>query len=202
MDKPVRELTMGEVMELCQKRGNGTGCCGGCPLSDDNEICRVNTPPEDWDLPEEPAGTTAAKPRLAEVLGVDVNERCRLPVNGGTLTFWVTETGCFETDPPQQVGSTYLLLDAINHPESIIRAPRLTEAELERCRPYGAKWVSRDKSGIDWTVNLWREKPMYGEEIYNQTEEGSLIATIHDPNLFPSVRPGGLVEVEEAGCDA
>ena len=57
------------------------------------------------------------KPRLAEMLGVEVGESFMIPNNGGSVTFEITADGHFKTCPPNQTGSTYLLLDAINHPE-------------------------------------------------------------------------------------
>ena len=150
---------------------------------------------KDINVPSKPA-----KPRLAEVLGVEVGQKWRVvcPEEGiNSVEVWLNEKG--RLIGLNGVVGSILLCAAINHPESIIRAPRLTGAELERCRVYRAKWVSRDKNCDDGTVDVWSERPLYGEDMYNQTEEGSLIATIHDPTLFPSVHPGDCICVEVGG---
>ena len=146
------------------------------------------------------AACKSDKPRLAEVLGVEVGERFRVPVNGGTLTFWVTEKGYFKTDPPEQVGSTYLLLDAINHPESIIRAPRLTEPEIVIMRALGAKWVSRDDYP-DAYPELWEGKPELAGKTY-ACSTPTRVCIVFREGMFQSVRPGDCISVEEAGGDA
>ena len=96
------------------------------------------------------------KPRLAEVLGINVGVKFRVLSCPGVV-FWLTDDGYYETEPPRAIRSSYGILDAINHPESIIRAPRLTEEELERCRVYGAKWVSRNDFGS--YIDLWDKQP-------------------------------------------
>lgn len=70
--------------------------------------------------------------------------------------------------------------------------PRLTEEELERCLAYGAKWVSRDKYCS--SIELWRTKPLYEDGKYNL---GDLIASVLDRKLFPSVRSGECICVED-----
>ncbi len=140
---------------------------------------------------------TKDKPRLAEVLGIETGEH--IEVKGYVGEFWVDPDGL----PMAIEGSSSwvaAILEAINHPESIIRTKRLTEAELERCRVYGAKWVSRDNYMARF--ELWRTKPEYKNGIYySQANKGGLIAAIFDDSLFQSVRPGDCIEVEEAGGD-
>ena len=74
---------------------------------------------------------------------------------------------------------------------------RLTEPEIAIMRAVGAKWVSRDDNCDDGSVDLWGAKPLYGDGMYNNTEDGGLIATIRSSALIPSVKPGDLIGLEE-----
>lgn len=84
--------------------------------------------------------------------------------------------------------------DACSRAASSIGDQLLTEAELERCRAYGARWVSRDDVGKCF-VKLWKGKPMSSAGCYVGREQ---VALVHDVSLFPSVQPGGCVCAEQA----
>lgn len=143
------------------------------------------------------------KPRLAEVLGVAVgenfyirdkarcvNEYCKMMADGSV------QSGAGETIRGD------LLSIAINYPESIIRVPQLTEAELRIMQDCGARWVSRsDSSATDDCkyVKLWEAKPT--KNSFGKWEE-----TIHldahlaviDARKFPSVQFGDCICAGEA----
>lgn len=199
-DKPLSEWTLGDVKQNCKRNITDERECWNCPF--EYKTCGSGSGriPANWDIDEIPVAEDTnvpdkpAKPRLAEILGVEVGERFNIDgyfQNGNTrVAFWVTEKGCYETDPPKTDNSSYALLDAINHPESIIRAPRLTEAELAICKAVGAKWVSKDER-ISQDINLWESKPKKDEI---GTFSGQWFGRIHGA-LFPSVRPGDCLEV-------
>ena len=84
--------------------------------------------------------------------------------------------------------------DACSRAVSSIRDQLLTEVELERCRAYGVRWVSRDDVGKCF-VKLWKGKPMSSAGCYVGREQ---VALVHDVSLFPSVQPGGCVCAERA----
>ena len=136
----------------------------------------------------------AVNPRLAEILGVKVGESFMIPNNGGSVTFEITENGKFKTDPPNMVGSTYLLLEAIERPEIIIRQSRITPEELAICKAVGAKWLCMDDAGFK--AELWNTKP-------SKTDKGIYVAFGVDPMarlqpyVFPSLKPGDCINVEE-----
>lgn len=75
--------------------------------------------------------------------------------------------------------------------------PRLTEQELAICKAVGAKWVSWDKFHIpelrNGIVDLWECSPHYNGAQYSGT---GLLAKV-GIELFPSLNPGDLVNVEE-----
>ncbi len=205
--------------------------CVGCPLNgkvcDDCENVFFPFAPEDWKIDGETeaktereglgpsptgetegpamgvgAGSKPARPRLAEVLGVEVGERFQ--VDGAAGEFWVESDGGVKSSwtAPSIPPITRYILYAINHPESIIRAPRLTESEIAIMRAVGAKWVSRNiNNGVDCAVicaavYLWREKPSSNIGLY--FADGGPIATVNDPDIFSSVKPGECIGVEEA----
>lgn len=79
-------------------------------------------------------------------------------------------------------------LAAINHPESITHAPRLTESELAICKSTGAKWVTRDECDDDEYVDLRDEKPeLFVDGCYSGVR--CIIGRVQ-ASLMPSVHPG------------
>lgn len=141
------------------------------------------------------------KPRLADVLGVEVGEKIKIAIPGKTETGWfqMDKNGCLkDVDNLCDLSGVYLAY-AINHPETIIRTPRLTEYELAICKAIGALWLSLD-SNEDF-VKAWMDKPGIegaGDGSWIRFNNGgnlySFIAKIRK-DLFPSVHPGDLIEV-------
>lgn len=80
------------------------------------------------------------KPRIAQVLGVEVGERVYYKdPNDEMLQFFVQPDGvpvfAFESgEPVGKIGMGYAIAQAINHPGRIIRKPRWTEQEVERAK--------------------------------------------------------------------
>lgn len=146
---------------------------------------QVNDPDHPCDVPE--------KPRLCEVLGVDVGERFRVNdgEGGAHPVFYIDNYGglCKAETDSLNIGIFWLTL-IINHPEKIVRVPRLTPEEVQRCRVFGAKWVSRDGDGE--RVDLWEGKPEKAGGVWM----GARIANSWN-RFFPSVQPGQLVQVED-----
>ena len=81
--------------------------------------------------------------------------------------------------------------------ELIETGPGLTEPELTICKAVGAKWATRDYSSDDPPVVLWANEPQRAIKIYMGCD---YIASVR-PNLFPSLKPGDCVNVEEAYGD-
>lgn len=138
------------------------------------------------------------KPRLAEVLGVEVGVWFR--ITGFKGKYCVLDNGAMCSSEVPLTGVE--LAEIINHPESIIRATRLTEAELRIMQDCGARWVSRsDSSATDDCkyVKLWEAKPT--KNSFGKWEE-----TIHldahlaviDARKFPSVQFGDCICAGEA----
>lgn len=124
----------------------------------------------------------AKKPRLCEILGVEVNEE--FEVSGLSATYRISTYGdreflrdsawktcAFEVD----------LIYTINHPEKIIRKLKFSADEKACMRLLGDRWIARDKDGDLW---LYTEKPGKHEATFD-TERGD---TYRCPeHLFPQI---------------
>lgn len=76
--------------------------------------------------------------------------------------------------------------------------PHLTVEEAERCRVYGAKWIYRTTGG-DQPIFLSREKMVLDDtDCPSNTDDCGFIVSVWDTSLFPSVKPGIQICVEEA----
>ena len=93
--------------------------------------------------PEEANIDKQKKPRICEVLGVEVGERFELGNTGiillvnddGLLHIGLSHGNHKETDM-----NVNYLVKAINHPDRIIRKPRFTEREVERAKAIKMIW--------------------------------------------------------------
>lgn len=144
---------------------------------------------------DDSAHSVARKPRLCEVLGVDVGERFRVRDGEkalGPLSIALTGDVIAGSIIPRDV--VFALTEAINHPEKIEREPRLTDKERDICRILGVKWVSRDV-GSDQT-DLWCMETEADEDNFPR-QVRRYIGHINK-SYFPSVRPGHLILVEDA----
>ena len=135
---------------------------------------------EDDHIPqaEKKEETNMGKPRICEVLGVDVDEvfTIETPVRKSTYCR-IDEKGkiyntCVET-----------LCYAINHPDCIIRKPRWTEQEVERAKAIKVLYPEADKlDECDPQIKVLNTE--------------FVIATL-DNALFTSLRPGETIKLDE-----
>lgn len=72
------------------------------------------------------------KPRICEVLGVDVGEKFSTASTSG-MTYHITQAGAF-LDSAGNYPNAHVVCDLISHPDHIIRKPHFTEQEAERAR--------------------------------------------------------------------
>ena len=109
------------------------------------------------------------KPRICEILGVEPGKS--FYIQGFNKTeFWIMDDGTFATRPSNAPGSTRALLQALDHPDRIIRKPRFTKQERE-----DAKALKR----------------IFGKDIaVSRSARGELTANhvYIDRSLFPSIR--------------
>ena len=72
------------------------------------------------------------KPRIAEILGVEVGERFSLMgFQPHYVEFWIKSDGTFETMPPRLPNSTVAILRAIEQPCFVIHKPQWTKQDKE-----------------------------------------------------------------------
>lgn len=120
------------------------------------------------------------KPRICEVLGVDVGERFR--VEGQDEELFVNEQG-WVFYGENGILSSSGIQTAINHPDRIIRKPRFTEQEVERGKAIKVLYPEADSlDECDPQVKVLNNK--------------FVIATL-DKALFPTLRPGESVKLDE-----
>ena len=127
------------------------------------------------------------KPRIAQVLGVEVGEDVKYRhTDGSEENLCVCEDGrVIISSLSCKITATSVLINAINHPDRIIRKPRWTEQEVE-----DAKTIKR-VFGRDGTI-----------ERHSKTMTVPYSARTFDhlyisENLFPSLHPDESVTLDE-----
>lgn len=81
------------------------------------------------------------KPRIAEILGVEVGERFSLMgFQPHYVEFWIKSDGTFETNPPRIPNSSVALLRAVEQPCFVIRKPGWTRNEIRMAKAIKAIW--------------------------------------------------------------
>ena len=118
------------------------------------------------------------KPRICEVLGVEVGEWWEY----GRIEYSVTENGII-IDHNNTVHFTGLT-GAINNPDRIIRKPRFTEREVERAKAIRLIYPTAYRlEEADPLIRVW-------------DKEGKLLAHV-DVNLFLSLNPEQSYTLDE-----
>lgn len=125
------------------------------------------------------------RPRICQMLGVEIGEEWSYPGFAGP--FRVNQDGYREYKSKD--GVWYLcqaeedLTEIINHPDRIIRQPRFTEEEVA-----DAKVLMRALGATGLKRNRY-------EDIYATSDTSA--DTLLDSEMFPSLRPGQTVSLEE-----
>jgi len=131
-------------------------------------------------------GNQSSKPRICEVLGVEVGERFCISRMGEKVVFWIVEDGTYRTEPPSALKSSYAILQAIEHPEYVIRPPRFTEEEVADARA-----IVRLFNGFQCGVVRKERGGLLLEDKYGD----ALLAISGE--LFPSILPGQSVKLSD-----
>lgn len=127
------------------------------------------------------------KPRICEVLGAEVGEDVKYRHTDGTEeNICVCEDGrVIISSLSCKISTVAVLINAINHPDRIIRKPRWTEQDVK-----GAKAI-RHVFGRDGTIK--RHSKAMAAPYSTLTFDHLYI----NENLFPSLRPGETVKLDE-----
>ena len=209
--KVIKEIKSGKKKEvsigcsvaerICSICGNNTGSCKHKPGEYYNGkqcFMELNNPIEvfEWSFVTTPEKEEANmdKPRICEVLGVEVDEEWT--VSGNDIAIYRVSGGvALEYAMPKYNGSGYgqwlpagmpCLVDFINHPDRIIRKPRFTQQEVE-----SAKIIS-----VLFPEATHIER-LRGSKVLGITgAEDGWIADI-ESSLFPEIKSGQSVTLDE-----
>lgn len=126
------------------------------------------------------------KPRICEVLGVEIGEVWTF--GGDPTKFRICADGhreYYHSGRWQEGCAEFNLCDAINHPDRIIRKPRWTEQEVEDAKDIlrlleDAHSIKKYAGDIMWICNS-----------HNVTMVNA------KAGMFPSIRPGESVTLDE-----
>lgn len=129
------------------------------------------------------------KPRICEVLGVEVGEDVKYRHTDGTEeNICVCEGGrIIISSLSCKLPTVAVLINAINHPDRIIRKPRFTQQEVERAK--AIKVLLPEINAIKYD-GAWTQCLEIVDGTYFQRE----VITRH---LFPSVEKGQVYTLDE-----
>lgn len=132
------------------------------------------------------------KPRLAEVLGVEVGEKFRIadyPVDYGDVAVCTDgKVRRVRSNPPLEHGDKIganALYHIINHPENIKRCPRWTEQEVEI-----AKAIKLLAPAMDCIERISENR----SELYSKLDFGAAYLPIP---CIPSMKPGERIALND-----
>lgn len=129
--------------------------------------------------------TEMVRPRICEVLGVEVGEDVKYRHTDGTEeNICVCEGGgIIISSLSCKLPTVAVLINAINHPDRIIRKPHWTEQDVEDAKTV-RRVFGRD-GAIRRTPNLGERSTLVFDHLYINED------------LFPSIKPGQSVTLDE-----
>ena len=162
--------------------------CIGCEIEknfDPQEGCK------NWEKKKE---ANMDKPRICEVLGVEVGEDVKYRHTDGTEeNICVCEDGrVIISSLSRKMSTVAVLINAINHPDRIIRKPHWTEQEVE-----DAKTIRR-VLGADWKRVEREDDGFIVLKFLNTGDDEILCQSLRlESNAFPSVKIGQVYTLDE-----
>lgn len=119
------------------------------------------------------------KPRICEVLGVEVGEHFSYNERPD-IDIWFCGTGAWNCSK-QDKDIPFYIIACINHPDRIIRKPRWTEQEVERAKAIKTLW------------------PCAKAIVKAESGAISVVGATIELNVdhFPSLHPGKTVTLDE-----
>lgn len=84
---------------------------------------------------EKSMDTSNSKPKICEILGVEVGEEFKIKGLDETV-FQILDDGTFTTQPFNVPGSTTVLLRALDHPERVVHLPRWSSDEVALAKTF------------------------------------------------------------------
>lgn len=172
--------------------------CGNCNQTDG--MCYTSDPPKcrckvtgeyhtydhECDVEEETMNKQD-KPRICEVLGVEVGEQFK--ISSTKSEYYINESGeMIRIANGFHLGCGGILETIINHPDRIIHKPRFTEKEIAFMRYLYGCGVEEIERPSECTCDVWA----YAEKEGNGRRTWTLM-----PWCLPSLRPGQSVHLSE-----
>lgn len=187
MPETAKHKETNAVEGMCCDCAHGGPCCDWS----ENEDCQHKKEDGTCWVPYTKEEANMDKPRICEVLGVEVDEEWT--VSGNDIAIYRVSGGvALEYAMPKYNGDGYgewipagmlCLVDFINHPDRIIRKPRWTEQEVERAK--AIRLLYPEAGSLD-------ECDPYIKVLSNK-----FVIAMLDTALFPSLRPGESVTLDE-----
>lgn len=131
------------------------------------------------------------KPRICEVLGVEVGEKFTI----GENQYFIDKNGdmwCV-TKNGEKLRCGTAICSAINHPDRIIRKPRFTQQEMERAK--AIKIIFPDAHKL--TRNRAETPPISVITIYGVEDDVPFYLSTIQAERFPSIQPGKSYTLDE-----
>ena len=141
----------------------------------------------EWAFVERPKEEEANmdKPRICEVLGVEVGEEFYIEGSEMKKPVSIHEDGNIYWSGEDTLLHGIRITEIINHPDRIIRKPHFTEQEVE-----DAKYIKRILR-----VDLV-SRNQYGNGLVAKRDDGS-VSVVVNSEMFPSIRPGQSYTLDE-----
>lgn len=178
MPETAKHKETNAVEGMCCDCAHGGPCCDWS----ENEDCQHKKEDGTCWVPYTKEEANMDKPRICEVLGVEVGERFSIsPVE---KQLYVSESGNIIDDDRHLFAQ--LFVDAINHPDRIIRKPRFTQQEVESANIISVLFPE--------ATHIER---LRGSKVLGITgAEDGWIADI-ESSLFPEIKSGQSVTLDE-----
>ena len=173
------------VEGMCCDCAHGGPCCSW----DENEDCQYRKEDGTCWVPYTKEEANVDKPRICEVLGIEVGEKFRLKhIYNGFLS--IKENGAVEFDgDPSVKDISNLILWAVYHPEDIVRVdddkPRFTQQEVERAKAIKVLYPE---------IRYMQADDRYLRGLNKGKESVFLDCVL---SWFPSLRPNETVTIDE-----
>lgn len=163
----------------CSTCDHGWGSLSTKGIKSCHETCQEL---QAWETSKYKKEANMDKPRICEVLGVEVGEKFTIM----DTDYWIEKNGAIFSDGNQRdlVGVS-LICDVVNHPDRIIRKPRFTRQEVEDAKKI--KYLLPNAIGIGRQAGIIM--------LYVNRSDGSFTKLKQD--LFPSIQPGQEYTLDE-----
>ena len=190
MPETAKHKETNAVEGMCCDCAHGGPCCDWS----ENEDCQHKKEDGTCWVPYTKEEANMDKPRICEVLGVEVDEEWT--VSGNDIAIYRVSGGvALEYAMPKYNGSGYgqwlpagmpCLIDFINHPDRIIRKPRFTQQEVESAKIISVLFPEATH------IERLRDSKVLG---ITGAEDG-WIADI-ESSLFPEIKSGQSVTLDQ-----